>query len=214
MDELEWVEQIRLKIYESGFTFPGRLIYGFHTSLKIAEWAPLTAIAGVSGTGKSELPYLYSRFGGLQFELVSVQPNWDSPQDLFGFFNYMDNRFKATRFVRALAQSQRAPEDNNGFNDRLLIVLLDEMNLARIELYFSDLLSQLEFRRGSEKETWIRVDLGSGEREYKIPLGRNVLFVGTMNEDETTHTLSDKVIDRTNLIAFPRPRLSSKAGTH
>ena len=125
----------------------------------------------------------------------------------------MDNRFKATRFVRALAQSQRVPEDSNGFNDRLLIVLLDEMNLARIELYFSDLLSQLEFRRGSEKETWIRVDLGSGEREYKIPLGRNVLFAGTMNEDETTHTLSDKVIDRTNLIAFPRPRILQSRDT-
>ena len=205
-EELEWLAQIHTSMNSSGFNFPLRLLQAFHTSLKIAEWAPLTVIAGVSGTGKSEMPRLYSRFGGLQFEPVAIQPNWDSPQDLFGFFNYIDNRFNAKPLLRALSQSQRLPESGDGFCDGLLLVLLDEMNLARVELYFSDLLSKLELRRGAADSVHAGIDLGAGLKELEIPLGRNVLFVGTMNEDETTHALSDKALDRSNIITFPRPR--------
>ena len=203
--EAEWLDGVMGSIEEAGFYFPPRLVKAFHTSLKIAEWAPLTVLAGVSGTGKSALPGLYSRYGGLHHQLISVKPNWDSPQDLFGFFNYMDNRYKATDFLKALVQSQQ-DRDDGGFDDQMLLVLLDEMNLARVELYFSDFLSKLEARRDSEKTPTIGVDIGSGFGEEPVVLGKNVLFVGTMNEDETTNSLSDKVIDRGNVISFPRPK--------
>ena len=207
--ESEWLDEIMGSIEDAGFYFPDRLVKAFHTSLKIAEWAPLTVLAGVSGTGKSELPRLYSRYGGLHHQLISVKPNWDSPQDLFGFFNYMDNRYKATDFLKALVQSQQG-RDKSGFDDQMLLVLLDEMNLARVELYFSDFLSKLEARRGleegDEKYPHIGVDIGSGFDEEQVRLGKNVLFVGTMNEDETTNSLSDKVVDRGNVISFPRPK--------
>ena len=210
VSEEEWLKNIHQLCEESGLTFPRRLLYGFHTSLKTADWTPLTVLGGVSGTGKSELPRLYARFGGLAFEPLSVQPNWDSPQSLFGFFNSVDNRFNATPLLRALVQSQKAPDSetySEGMKDRLLLVLLDEMNLSHVELYFSDLLSKLELRRGEEEDvTTIEVDLGAGLEEYPVPLGRNVLWVGTLNEDETTKTLSDKVLDRANLIGFPRPQ--------
>ena len=160
-EENDWLDDILNKIEESGFFFPKRLLYAFHTSLKIAEWAPLTILMGVSGTGKSELPRLYARFGGFQYCPVAVQPNWDSPQDLFGFFNYMDNRFNATPLLRSMVQSQRA-KDNGGFEDGMLLVLLDEMNLAKVEQYFSDLLSLLELRRGETKPTQLKIDIGSG----------------------------------------------------
>ena len=203
--EMEWLDRTHQLCEKSGLGFPRRLLLAFHTSLKTADWAPLTVLGGVSGTGKSELPRLYARFGGLAFEPLSVQPNWDSPQSLFGFFNSVDNRFNATPLLRALVQSQRAPADNLGLRDRLLLVLLDEMNLSHVELYFSDLLSKLELRRGARVPVNIEVDLGAGLPEYPVPLGRNVLWVGTMNEDETTKSLSDKVLDRSNLLCFPRP---------
>ena len=209
LGEQEWLERIYERCVESGLTFPRRLLYAFHTSLKIAEWAPMTVLGGVSGTGKSELPRLYSRFGGLAFEPLSVQPNWDSPQSLFGFFNSVDNRFNATPLLRALVQSQKQPNDagyDGGLSDRVLVVLLDELNLSHVELYFSDLLSKLELRRGTREDVTLEIDLGAGLDEYKLPLGRNVLWVGTMNEDETTKSLSDKVLDRANMLGFPRPR--------
>ena len=209
VSEKDWLDKIHQLCKKSGLIFPRRLLYAFHTSLKTADWTPLTVLGGVSGTGKSELPRLYARFGGLAFEPLSVQPNWDSPQSLFGFFNSVDNRFNATSLLQALVQSQKEPglEDySEGMKDRLLLVLLDEMNLSHVELYFSDLLSKLELRRGEKEEENIEIDLGAGLEKYQVPLGRNVLWVGTMNEDETTKTLSDKVLDRANLIGFPRPK--------
>ncbi|CAD7695366.1 unnamed protein product [Ostreobium quekettii] len=213
--ERDWLKGVKERIRQEGFVFPERLVDSFHTSLKIARWAPLTVMAGVSGTGKSELARLYSRFGGLHYQMVSVQPNWDSPQDLLGFFNYMDNSYQATPFVRALTQSQRKREDRDGFERELLLVLLDEMNLARIELYFSEFNSKLEARRGlsDEEKIAIEVNLGGGY-STELTLPDNVLFVGTMNEDETTQTLSDKILDRGNVISFPRPRrLESRDST-
>jgi hypothetical protein len=209
LKEIDWLDSIINACEASNMRFPKRLIHAFHTSLKTSEMAPLAILSGVSGTGKSALPKLYSRFGGLEFLALPVQPNWDSPQSLFGFFNSIDNRFSATGVLRAMVQMQHPPKHDsyeNGLSDRLLLILLDEMNLAHVEQYFSDLLSGLEERRGDEKLTFLNIDLGAGEEPYRLSLGRNVIWVGTMNEDETTKTLSDKVIDRANLLHFPRPR--------
>jgi GTPase subunit of restriction endonuclease len=89
----------------------------------------------------------------------------------------------------------------------MTLILLDEMNLAHVELYFSDFLSKLESRRGQGKKQVPQIDvkLGAGIEPYKLPLGRNVLWAGTMNQDETTKSLSDKVLDRGIEIHFPRP---------
>lgn len=204
--EQAWLEQIRVGCETSGLIFPQRLLWAFHTALKTAEWSPLAVLAGVSGTGKSELPRLFARFGGLNYLPLSVQPNWDSPQSLFGFFNSVDNRFNATPLLQSLTQSQRSAQNDSGLEDQILLVLLDEMNLAHVELYFSDLLSKLELRRGTKEGVQVEIDLGAGLKKYAVPLGPNVLWAGTMNEDETTKTLSDKVLDRGNFIVFPRPR--------
>lgn len=209
LTELAWLDRIAVACGESGFRFPKRLVYQFHTALKTAELSPFTVLAGVSGTGKSALPRLYAHFGGLAFQDVAVQPNWDSPQSLFGFFNSIDNRYNATELLRAMVQSQKAREDKSykhGFSDRLLLVLLDEMNLAHVEHYFSEQISRLGKPLAAGQSVVVPIDLGAGMRPYQLQLGRNILWVGTMNEDETTKTLSDKVIDRSNLLFFPRPR--------
>lgn len=206
--ELAWLDTILDCCRDSGIVFSRRLLHAFHTSLKVADWSPLTLLAGVSGTGKSELPRLYARFGGLLFQPLSVEPNWDSPQSIFGFFNSVDNRFNATELLRAMVQSQHDADDSDysaGTSDLLLLVLLDEMNLSHVELYFSELLSKLELRRGERESVDLPIDIGAGLPRYRVPLGRNVLWTGTMNEDETTKTLSDKVLDRGSLLHFPRP---------
>jgi len=199
--ETEWLDGIMNKCSEFGLKFPKRILYAYHTALKTAEWSPLTVLSGASGTGKSELPRLYAHFGGLNFLGVSVQPNWDSQESMLGFFNSIDNRFDAQSVLRLLAQTQ------NDLSDVMTLILLDEMNLAHIELYFAEFLSKLESRRGKPHKNpeYIEVKLGSGLKPYELKLGRNVLWTGTINQDETTKSLSDKVIDRGIIISFPRP---------
>lgn len=215
INELDWLEAIRSSIDDYGLHFSYRILCAFHTALKIAEWSPLTVLAGVSGTGKSELPKLYSRFGGINFINVPVQPNWDSQESMLGYFNSISNSYEAQPMLNFLVQSREKlvngsdnPEDNyNGLADTVSLVLLDEMNLAHVELYFADFLSKLEQRRGAKNNDLPHIDinLGSDIDPYKLSLGRNLLFAGTMNQDETTKSLSDKVIDRGTSIYFPRP---------
>ena len=107
VDEVAWLEAIGTRCAEFGLRFPDRILAAFHTALKTAEWSPLTVLSGVSGTGKSELPKLYSHFGGIVFDPVSVQPNWDSQESMLGFFNSIDNKFDAQPLLRFLAQSQQ-----------------------------------------------------------------------------------------------------------
>lgn len=228
----------------AGLQYHERVLYQFHTSLKVAEMSPLVVLAGISGTGKSELPRRYAEGMGMHVLTLPVQPRWDSPQDMFGFYNYLENRYRATELARALVQMDRFVDERkaewnfprewkeHSLRDRMLIVLLDEMNLARVEYYFSEFLSRLETRRGIDRsdpdqrrkaEIMLEVGIQTIKKEggkvevqqqptLPVFVDRNVLFVGTMNEDETTQTLSDKVVDRANVLRFGRPSsLKSKA---
>ena len=212
--EKEWLDGIALNLKNAGFEFSNRMLKSFHTSLKIAEYSPLTVLAGVSGVGKSKLPELYAKFGGINFLMESVLPTWDSPQSMLGFFDVINCCYKPQPILKLLAQSaSKYSLDNKngsetGFEDVMSIILLDEMNLAHVELYFAGFLSKLEERRGKHptKFPHIDIDLGSNLEPYPIKLGRNILWIGTMNQDETTKALSDKVLDRGNVITSPRPK--------
>lgn len=209
IEELQWLDGISKSCIDYGLRFPRRILHAFHTALKTSEWSPITVLAGVSGTGKSELPRLYSHFGGINFLSLSVQPNWDSQESMLGFFNSIDNKFDAQPVLRLLAQSQKVQVEGYpfGLEDVMSLILMDEMNLAHVELYFAEFLSKLELRRGlkGNEVPSLEVKLGAGIQHYDLPLGRNVLWVGTMNQDETTKSLSDKVLDRGIVINFPRP---------
>ena len=207
---------------QKGLLFTERVQLAFHTSLKAAHINPLVVLAGVSGTGKSALPMAYAEAMGINFLSLAVQPGWSGPQDLLGFYNYLERKYKATELARALAQMSRfSSEDLPKLNiesrkDQMMLLLLDEMNLARIEYYFSDFLSRLEQRRGRNvedaqrrREVSLLIDAGSlpmSEAPRFIFPDYNVLFVGTMNEDESTQSLSDKVIDRANVLRFGAPK--------
>ena len=205
MDEIEWLESVKRQCDKYGIRFQRRILYAFHTALKINDWSIITVLAGVSGTGKSELPKLYSFFGGLNFISVAVQPNWDSQESMLGFFNSIDNQFQPEDLLSFLVQCS---DKDSGFKNYTSVVLLDEMNLAYVEHYFAEFLSKLEERRGKTKKDLpkVKVNLGAGVAPYELPLVRNVLWTGTMNQDETTKSLSDKVIDRSMVINFPRPK--------
>ena len=224
--EQDAISGVSKYLNNKGLRFDEALIKRFHTSLKIGRISPLTVLAGISGTGKSLLPQCYAEAMGIPFLKAAVQPRWDSPQDLLGFYNYLEKRYKATEFARALAymdtNSLNADRLIMRMNDRLLLILLDEMNLARIEYYFSEFLSRLEGRPAPDitEEVFIRpsrieidVPLSDGTALSIYP-GHNLLFAGTMNEDESTQALSDKVLDRGNVIRFKRPdKLVTRAET-
>jgi len=202
-DEQEFLENFISYIQDQGLTFPKRVIRAFHTSLKVQDISVLVVLAGISGTGKSQLPQQYANYIKAQLLTLAVQPRWDSPQDLQGFYNYVEKKFKPTDLMRGLYQYNH----DEAMSDRIVIVLLDEMNLARVEYYFSEFLSKLETRRSHP--TYLEIDVGSlpirdDERRLRIP--NQFLFVGTMNEDETTQSLSDKVLDRANVLTFGKPQ--------
>lgn len=200
LSELTWLKNIKAKMEESQIEISDKLLYAFHTSVKIHDWSPLVVLAGVSGTGKSELPRQYAHHGGMNFISVPVKPDWDSMQSLFGYYNSIENKFEPTELSKALFYMQ-----SDTMKNTVLMVLLDEMNLAYVELYFSDLLSKFETNRGTDNTVYYELSLGANEAPEKMEIGKNVLWVGTMNEDETTKALSDKVIDRSTLLTFPRP---------
>lgn len=228
LDELEALKHLQRNLGSMNLNFDERRLFAFHTSLKSSSTSPLITLAGVSGTGKSELPRRYAQTMGINFLNSAVQPRWDSPQDLFGFYDYLEQRFRPTEITRALlqmdtvgAEAGRGWETPDGYDSRrlekeMLIILLDEMNLARVEYYFSEFLSKLETRRGVKRESVesrkmaeivLEVSGRSSDQEpLRVFVDENVLFVGTMNEDESTLALSDKVIDRSNILRFGSPK--------
>lgn len=209
---------------EQGLHFHPRVLAAFHTSLKTSDFNQLTVLAGVSGTGKSALPRAYANVMGMHSLVVPVQPGWAGPQDLLGFFNYLERKYKATDLSRYLALfSKYAKRDLASLNHpaagsrsgEMLLVLLDEMNLARVEYYFSEFLSRLEARpsispddENQRRQVAIQLETGPIQSKVVRPVlypDANILFAGTMNEDESTQSLSDKVVDRANVLRFGAP---------
>ena len=210
------LDRVRQYLEALHLRFADPMVKRFHTCLKTSRISPLTVLAGISGTGKSQLPQRYAEAMGMPFLKIAVQPRWDGPQDVLGFYNYLEKRYKATDLARALVRMDAHSdliETSDKTDDRVLLVLLDEMNLARVEFYFSEFLSRLEGRPGPDVDDAGRLRHGRIEidislQDESLPTiypGHNVLFTGTMNEDESTQALSDKVLDRANVIRFQRP---------
>ena len=180
----------------------------FVASLAASDRASrLLILQGLSGTGKSSLPRLVAEAIGAECKRVSVQPSWRDNRELLGYDNDFTNRFKETEFTKYLYEASALPNRN-----KLFIILLDEMNLARIEYYFADFLSVLE---ETDKSKWL-VPLVSGYSELdedqkpkyldysneaaNICVTRNVWFVGTANNDDSTSLITDKVYDRAQVL--------------
>ena len=135
-------------------------------------------------------------------KLIAVDPSWSSNEDLLGYLSPLDGFYHHTPFSEFVADSAREWNSSNqaGRMSREFHVILDEMNLARVEHYFSRFLSAMEVRT---REGIARLDLAPG---HTVELTPNLKFVGTVNIDETTHGFADKVYDRAQILELPLPR--------
>ena len=207
LSETEALEQFMHYLRAHKLYYPTRVIKAFHTALKIQAINPLAVLAGVSGTGKTQLALQYAKFFDIYSEHVAIQPRWDSKDDLLGFYNFLEKKFQPTPLVRALYKfdkyKTKAELDYIKDDSPMMMAILDEMNLARVEYYFSEFLSKLELRSSDYAKSVIEVGSNLNPRNFFV--GSNVLIVGTMNDDESTYALSDKVLDRANVLHFGKP---------
>ena len=152
----------------------------------------LIILQGISGTGKTSLAYAFGNFLGNDSVIAPVQPSWKDRTELFGYFNEFTKRFNETELLSKMYEAT--------YNDRIYITILDEMNIARVEYYFAEMLSIMEM---PTKKEWV-VNLVSTPWENdpkKIVNGNftlpgNMWYIGTINNDDSTFMVTDKVYDR------------------
>jgi hypothetical protein len=155
-------------------------------------------LEGISGTGKTSLPYAMGKFFNKEASIISVQPSWRDRAELLGYLNEFTKKFNETDFLKSVYEA--------GYSDKPNFIVLDEMNLARIEYYFAEFLSVMEMPDASE---W-KIDLVPGQQENdpkllangKLMINQNIWFIGTANKDDSTYTITDKVYDRATPIVI------------
>ena len=158
----------------------------------------LIILEGISGTGKTSLPYCMGRFLKHTTAICPVQPSWRDRSELLGYYNDFTKKFTETEFLRACYEAT--------YRNDISIVVLDEMNLARIEYYFAEFLSIMEMPDPNE---WIVDVIASSQEDDpkhiiggKLLIPQNIWFVGTANNDDSTFTITDKVYDRAVSLFF------------
>ena len=194
------VEKINEYIAAKGFNYDGQLIENFYLSLQAK---PFVILAGTSGTGKTRLVRLFAEAIQAQYKLVSVRPDWSDSSDLFGHVD-LNQKFIPGAIIDFVKQAELNPT-------KPYFLCLDEMNLARVEYYMSDILSAIETRRYESgrivtdpviPSSNYGNDSSAAGRYGKVILPGNLYIVGTVNMDETTFLFSKKVLDRANTIEF------------
>lgn len=156
-------------------------------------------LEGLSGTGKSSLPRYFAKFINAEVLFVPVQATWRDKTSLIGYFNDFSKVYAETEFLNKLYSSNYNP-------DKIHIFVLDEMNISRVEYYFADFLSVLEYPEDERRLKIMQLPYGfvppaKLEEGYLQILG-NSFFVGTANKDDSTFTITDKVYDRAITIDF------------
>jgi hypothetical protein len=200
--ELPPVEMIIERITQHGFSYPEAVLRSYHVAL---QTKPLVILTGISGMGKTRLTRLYAdavhnvtsaAADNPYYLLVAVQPDWHNAKDLLGYYNALTNTFHPTAFLRFLHHASTDPQHP-------YYVCLDEMNLARPEYYLAPILSALETSEhtidlGAPSSVVTTVNGETLRNPFTLPL--NVHLTGTVNVDESTFGLSDKLLDRANVI--------------
>ena len=252
-------------LWSRNLIYPQERIRNF---LALTRTSDIVILAGDSGSGKTSMVKAVADALGAACEVIAVKPNWTGPEDLIGYFNPVERKYQSTPFLQALLRAESDP-------DRLHFILLDEMNLARVEHYFADFLSLLETRNSLpdiplftqdeerhvlmengiflniEEEARLLADLDQGatiedmlkdekanhflhlfggfknaesvlvhhsrlrralssliRTPSKLRFPPNVRIMGAVNMDDTTHSLSPKVLDRVHVLRFGNPLLT------
>ena len=152
----------------------------------------LVILQGISGTGKTSLAYAWGKFMKHSSCVASVQPSWRDRTDMFGYFNEFTKKFNETEMLKEMYIA--------GYTDDVYTVILDEMNLSRVEYYFAEMLSILEM---PNRDEWI-IELVPNSCKTdpkkiidgKLKVPANMWYIGTINNDDSTFAVTDKVYDR------------------
>lgn len=176
----------------------------YYNKETIARWfagmatSKVIILEGISGTGKTSLPYAMGRFFNNPTSIISVQPSWRDRAELLGYLNEFTKRFNETDFLKSVYAAS--------YSDGINLIVLDEMNLARIEYYFAEFLSVMEM---PDYNDW-KIDIVPVAEPKdpknlingKVLIPQNLWFIGTANKDDSTFTITDKVYDRALAIAL------------
>ena len=204
----EEYENYKIKNYGNSFTLPelvemfrnfaaGKLGLYYKTNMIRLFIAALSStklviLQGISGTGKTSLAYAWGKFLKHDSCVASVQPSWRDRTELFGYFNEFTKKFNETDVLKELYQA--------GYTDDIYTVILDEMNISRVEYYFAEMLSILEM---PNKDEWIVELVPSSWKSDpkkiingKLKIPPNAWYIGTINNDDSTFMVTDKVYDR------------------
>ena len=152
----------------------------------------LILLQGISGTGKTSLPYAFGKFLQNDATICSVQPSWRDRTELFGYFNEFTKRFNETELLKKMYEAT--------YKDDVFVTIMDEMNIARVEYYFAELLSILEMPSRDEWVVSLVPSVWSTDPKHlfdgKLRLPENMWYIGTINIDDSTFAVTDKVYDR------------------
>lgn len=168
----------------------------------------LSILQGMSGTGKTSLPKIFAEAILGNVNIIEVESSWKDKNELIGYFNEFSGKFTPKKFTQSLYRAKFAP-------DVITFIVLDEMNLSRIEYYFSDFLSLMENEEDKREIKLLNVQLKNiknGQdlsykmlnRGHTLKVPANVWFIGTANRDESTFEISDKVYDRAMTMNFTK----------
>ncbi|MGH0777844.1 MrcB family domain-containing protein [Bacillus cereus] len=196
LDQQSIIDHVSSYIQSKGFYYEEKDLINFFLSLKTK---PFVILSGISGTGKTKIVQWFAESLGAteengQFTLIPVRPDWSDSSDLLGYVN-LQGEFQERPLIKVLENADANP-------NRPYFVVLDEMNLARVEYYFSDFLSVIESRKWKDGKIVTSPVLPESIANKHITIPSNVYIIGTVNMDETTHPLSKKVLDRANTIEF------------
>ena len=152
----------------------------------------LVILQGISGTGKTSLAYAWGKFIKRDAIIASVQPSWRDRTELFGYFNEFTKKFNETEVLKKMYEA--------GYTDDVYVTVLDEMNIARVEYYFAEMLSILEM---PSRDEWV-IELVPSVWDTdpkrleggKLHIPGNMWYIGTINNDDSTFAVTDKVYDR------------------
>lgn len=203
INDKELIDHIYSYIKSKGFFYEKKEVINLFLSLKTK---PFVILSGISGTGKTKMVQWFAESVGAteengQFSLIPIRPDWNDGSDLLGYVD-IKGEFKEGPLTKVIKKATANPE-------LPYFVLLDEMNLARVEYYFSDILSVMESRKWKNGKIISSNLLSEEIAGVDLKLPNNLYIIGTVNMDETTHPFSKKVLDRANTIEFNRVELGN-----
>ena len=198
--ELSFLRGLKQLTMENGLQYKEKDLFNFHISVKTN---PLTILSGMSGTGKSRLAMNYARMLDLSEDnntllFLPITPSYTEPSDVLGYLNSMNGLFVPSEsgLIRILNHANENP-------DQMHMVIFDEMNLSQVEHWFSPFISILEKDKNERILKLYDEDahcINSKVYPHSIRIGENVIFVGTVNIDDTTKNFSDRLLDRVFVI--------------